>query len=61
MFLAWEHPSTGGEGWAAAVLRLNQTQKNWTLKNKYCVDIMISIVLRDLAFSRNHLLNSADD
>jgi hypothetical protein len=35
--------------------------QNRNVKNTYLVDIMISEVLRDLPFSRNQTLKSADD
>jgi hypothetical protein len=35
--------------------------QNRNLKNIYFVDIMVSKVLRDLPFSRNQSLKSADD
>jgi hypothetical protein len=48
--------------WGAAGLQPpTKPLQNRNLKNTYFVDIMISKVLRDLHFSRNQTLKSADD
>jgi hypothetical protein len=46
---------------SAAGLQSPQAPRNRNLKNTDFVDIMISEVLRDLPFSQNHPLKSADD
>jgi hypothetical protein len=61
------HPRGGVGGAAglqppqAAAPPPHQTPRNRNLKNKYFIDIMIPKVLRDLPFSRNQPLKSADD
>jgi hypothetical protein len=53
----WAHPR-GKEGCRAAAPK---TPQNRNLRNTDFVDIMIPNVLRDISFSRNQPLKSADD
>jgi hypothetical protein len=52
------HPKGGG---GLPVCIPHQTPENRNLKNTDFVDIMVSNVLRNLPFSRNQPLKSADD
>jgi hypothetical protein len=58
LLAAWNQGHTQGSGCQAAA---PPNPQNRNLKNAYFVDIMISKVLRDLPFSRNHPLKSTDD
>jgi hypothetical protein len=55
-FVAGLHKREGAAG-----MQTHQPSQNRNLENREFVDIMISKVLRDLPFGRNHPLRSAGD